>query len=97
MSESEGRARHDPATTTTFQPDAPMVAPGTHGERARRKLRLHHTLVRRPRWSDELDQLLDDGEDDGEPGWDGTGDYWGSVTCMNLGLPERRRLGWRMR
>lgn len=64
-------------------------------ERARRRLRLHHLLVRRPRWSGELDGLCteiasgDAIDDRAEPY---EGDYWAD-THMTLGVPERQAAG----
>lgn len=67
----------------------------------RRRLRLHHALVRRPRWSRELDDLLavDDAIsgpigpeiNDHDPG----GDWWHD-TWMDRGVPEREAEGLRL-
>lgn len=87
QTERSGPPPHEPPAGTTTA----SVAPGTDIERARRRLRLHHLLVRRRRWSDELDELLLDGFDaedlDAE-----LADYWHDIG-MTMGYAERRRAG----
>lgn len=91
MKDDEGRPLRRPATTNTTTCIA-IVAPGGDIERARRRLRLHHVLWRRPRWSNELDGLC--AEDRSHVGTYLGGDYWADVH-MNLGVREREMVGVR--
>lgn len=81
------------ATTSALNLDLHTV-PQTKDSPAHRRLALHHMLVRRPRWSDALDELLAEVESevlaDLEPGV--TGDYW-AATLMDRGVDERDRRG----
>lgn len=82
-----GPPSHEPPAGTTTAVSVPDL------DRSARRLRLHHALRRRPRWSNELDELLaeDVGADDTLFGTEGD-DYW-LDTHMTLGVRERELVG----